>query len=134
MALAVASLHTRAHAQSGGDQEPAAPVLTRTMLRAVAKRGAGPLLAKLEFAERPVFRDGRFVGLRLLARHDDGVSRALFDLRAGDVVTAVNGIAPRTPEDLATIVRRLPEGPEVTIEFLREGKARRSVTPITDGP
>lgn len=111
-----------------------APVLTRSMLRAVARRGAGALLGVLEFAERPVFRDGRFVGLRLLARHDEGVSRALFDVRAGDVVTAVNGIAPRTPEDLARIVRTLPEGAALTVELLREGKVRRIVTPIADAP
>jgi type II secretory pathway component PulC len=80
------------------------------------------VLAALEFAERPVFRDGRFVGLRVLARRDTGASRALFDVRPGDVVTAVNGIAPRTPEDLTKAARAVLEAPAVEVALLRDGQ------------
>jgi type II secretory pathway component PulC len=101
---------------------PAATGLTRTALREVLRRGPARVLAALEFAERPVFRDGRFVGLRVLARRDSGASRALFDVRPGDVVTAVNGIAPRTPDDLAKAARVVLEAPEVEVALLRDGQ------------
>lgn len=128
-----AEVMERRLSDSSETEEP--PPLTRAMLREVARRGPGPLLAKVEFAERPVFRNGRFVGLRILARHDEGVTRLIFaNVRAGDVLTAVNGVAPRTPEDLATIVRKLPEGPVLTIEFLREGKPLRFAVAIVDTP
>lgn len=96
--------------------------LTRTALREALRHGPPRVLAALEFAERPVFHDGRFVGLRLLARRDTGASRQLFDLRPGDVVTAVNGIAPRTPDDLVKAARLVLEAPEVEVALLRDGQ------------
>jgi len=96
--------------------------LTRAMLREALGRGPARVLGALEFAERPVFRDGRFVGLRVLARRDAGASRRLFDVRPGDVVTAINGVAPRTPEDLAKAARVVLEAPAVEIALLRDGQ------------
>lgn len=114
--------------------EPAtdAIVLTRAMARSVASRGAGPVLRELEFAERPVFRDGRFVGLRLLARHDRPFTRALIDARPGDVITLVNGVAPRTPDDVMAIVRGLASASSLTIALLRDGKPLTLEIPIVD--
>jgi type II secretory pathway component PulC len=109
---------TRPATAADGEGAP----LTRAMLRETVGRGPARVLAALEFAERPVFRDGRFVGLRVLARRDVGASRRLFDVRPGDVVTAVNGVAPRTPEDLAKAVRAVLEASAVEVALLRDGQ------------
>lgn len=119
---------------SGTALAPQEPSLTRESLRVVAAGGVGRVLERLEFAERPVFRDGRFVGLRLLARHDNGASRAAIDVQPGDVITAVNGVAPRTPEDLFTILHALPLAPSLVIAIVREGKPQTLTVPIVDGP
>jgi type II secretory pathway component PulC len=105
-------------------------LLTRAMLREAIGRGPARVLAAVEFAERPVFRDGRFVGLRVLARRDAGASRRLFDVRPGDVVTAVNGVAPRTPEDLAKAARVALDAPAVDVAILRDGQPLALRVPV----
>ncbi len=111
-------------------QTAAAPRLTRPMVEEALAHGPGRVLEALEFADRPVFRDGRFVGMRLLARHDLGASRALFDLRPGDVVTHVNGVAPRTPDDLVAIAKAARRAPAIVVDLLREGRNVSLAVPI----
>ena len=119
---------------SGTALAPQKPSLTRESLRVVAAGGVTRVLELLEFAEQPVFRDGRFVGLRLLARHDNGASRVTIDVQPGDIITAVNGVAPRTPEDLFTILHALPLAPSLVIAIVREGKPLTLSVPIVEGP
>jgi type II secretory pathway component PulC len=135
LALASYALHTPAVRHAAASPESAdtttkaardgrvAPVasLTRAMLREALAHGPARVLAAMEFAERPVFRNGRFLGLRLLARHDTGASRELFDVRPGDVILTVNGVAPRTPEDLARAARVVLDANAVEVSLLRDG-------------
>ncbi len=106
------------------------PWVTRASLVRLAQSGPSHVLRELEFAERPVFRDGRFLGLRLLARHDTGRSRALIDVRPGDVIASVNGVSPRTPDDLMTIVRSLPTAPAISISVFRDSRPLTIAIPV----
>ncbi len=52
----------------------------------------------------------------------DGSAAAKAGLKAGDVITAVNGDAVKTPSDLSRIVREAGSGAELTLAIVRDRK------------
>ncbi len=106
--------------------------LRRAAVVGALDRGPAQILRALEFADRPVFERGRFVGLRLLARRDEGATRSLIDVRPGDVIVRVCGVSPRTPEDLLAAARAVLAEGKLTVELLREGKAHQLEVPLID--
>jgi serine protease Do len=51
---------------------------------------------------------------------DTPASRA--GLKAGDVITAVDGKDVKTPDDLVQAIRNLPDGKEVMLSVIRAGQ------------
>lgn len=101
--------------------------LARAEVERVLRQGPPWLLRRVVPEE--VIRDGRFVGWRLLSLPDDwGI-----DLKNGDVVTKVNGLAIERPDDLWAAWMQMGSAVELRIAYEREGKARELVMPI-DGP
>lgn len=68
----------------------------------------------------PASENGRFLGYRLSPRGNPTLFNQL-GLQAGDVVTAVNGIAIDRPEKGLNALQNLVKADEVTVTLLRDG-------------
>ena len=100
-------------------EAPAGP-LTRALLRRTVSEGIGAFLAGVDLS--PMLVRGRFAGFRIdRARGLRRWNAAGLDLRAGDVVTRVNGAAIERPEQAQAAFQALAEAPEIVVEVLREG-------------
>lgn len=71
----------------------------------------------------PAMNDGKQVGYRVFPGQDSKVLGAL-GLRAGDVVTTVNGVSLTDSGAAAGIVPKLKSAEHLTIAYVREGEAR----------
>ena len=95
--------------------------------------GAGPGAFFAHVEIEAALDEGRFVGWRLADL--PGQRPRWLDLRTGDVVTAVNGLAVERPDDALRIWETLQVASEVHIEYRRQGEARRLRIPVHDqGP
>ncbi len=113
------------------DTTPA--VLTRALLRRVVDAGIGAFLSDVELS--PVLDRGRFVGFRLdRARGLRRWNAAGVDLRAGDVVTRVNGSPIERPEQAQAVFWSLPEATELVAEVLRAGAPVTVRVPVVADP
>lgn len=112
-----------------GGSEAAAPVeappsrLTRAELEGTVRAGMGAFLSGVRVS--PAFERGRFLGWRLDgARHLHRWNRAGMDLRAGDVITRINGGALERPADALAVFGALRGAAELRLEVVRDGRAR----------
>ena len=107
---------------------PAAAVapghLARADVERVLRQGPPWLLRRILPEE--VIRDGKFVGWRMLSVPEDWS----IDLKSGDIVTKVNGLAIERPDDLWAAWMQMQSAPELRVSIEREGKARDLVMPI----
>lgn len=100
------------------DEGPSA--LTRAVLAEAVRGGFGSFLSAVTVS--PVLRGGRFVGFRLdEARHLRRWNAAGLPLRAGDVVTRVNGRSIERPGDALAVFQGLIAATEIRVEVLRDG-------------
>ncbi|MEZ4298599.1 MAG: serine protease [Polyangiaceae bacterium] len=98
--------------------------LSRPEVEKVLRQGPPWLLRRVVPEE--VIRNGRFVGWRILSMPADwGV-----DLKNGDVVTKVNGLAIERPDDLWAAWMQMQSAAELRISYERDGAAREVVMPI----
>lgn len=98
----------------------APPRLTRAELEGTVRAGLGAFLAGVTVS--PALSRGRFIGWRLdRAQHLGRWQRAGMDLRAGDVVTRVNGGALERPDDALAVFAALRDATSLTLEVLRDG-------------
>lgn len=104
--------------------------LKRADVRAVVRGGLGAFLRRVDLEEQPVFRDGRFVGFKIAALKGDGWKGV--DLRAGDVVTSVNGYPIERPEDAQAALKSLEVASELRVDYEREGVPRSLRWAIVD--
>jgi S1-C subfamily serine protease len=120
-------------ASAGVSDEPSiesmANAVTRERLAEILGRGVGDFLRHV--AVEPVLDGGAFVGFRLESLPDQP---AWFDVRRGDVVTAINGMSIERPEDAQRAWEALQVASEVRIDLLREGERRSVRVPIEDAP
>ena len=71
--------------------------------------------------------DGKFHGFKIRTINSQwGV-----DLKAGDVVTRINGIVPERPEEADAALRALEKAPALKVDFERDGKAKTLELPIS---
>lgn len=80
----------------------------------------------------PVLARGRFKGWIIRSLPDGDSCYAGLDLRAGDVVTRVNGQSIERPEEALAVWVALPTARDLVVDFLRDGSARTLRLGITD--
>jgi general secretion pathway protein C len=112
------------------DPKAAAPSsISRSKLKAVVAEGPGAFLQKIVLDDRPVFVGGKFHGFRVVSLKD---ALASSDLRAGDVITRVNGMPIERPEQAVEVFRALPAAKELRVSYERDGEPKELVYPITE--
>jgi S1-C subfamily serine protease len=102
--------------------------LTVVLTGRVARR----TVAGIELDEHPVLVNGKFHGFRITALRGDPGSWQGVDLRAGDVVTLVNGRSVERPQDAFDIFHGLEVAKELRVDFERDGGPRSFALPIID--
>lgn len=103
--------------------------IDRRRLEAVLQEGPGWLFERVPLDA--VLEGERFVGWRVM---DMPVELADVDLRPGDVVTAINGMALEAPPDFWAAWTTLTVASELKIAYLREGEERELSVPILGSP
>lgn len=108
-------------------QQPSSS-LRRSLVRAVVKSGLGAFLQNVP-VDAPVFLAGKFHGFRIAQVPADwrGV-----DLRAGDVVTSVNGFSIERPESAFEAFQSLEVASELRVDYERNGEPRALRFSIVD--
>lgn len=102
--------------------------LRRSQVKQTISRGVGHFLQNVSLDDWPVMRDGKFYGFRLRAINADwGV-----DLRAGDVVTRINGMMIEHPEEADAALRALDKATALRVDYERDGKALKLELPIVE--
>jgi len=93
--------------------------VTRADLDLILKAGIPLFLRRVPIeAHKP---KGKYVGFRIVSIDGKPEVKGL-QVRAGDVVTSVNGMSIERPEYLMRIWQELGVASEIRIEFLRDGK------------
>ncbi|MDI1434490.1 serine protease [Polyangium sorediatum] len=103
--------------------------LERDALKTVLPMGLPWLLRRVWPEE--VFREGKFVGWRLVAIPEEWTG---LDVRPDDVVTRVNGKTVETPEQLWDVWTSLATAPELRVTYERGAETKEIVLPIAGAP
>lgn len=114
-----------------GSAEAAVPPghLARADVEGVLQKGPPWLLRRITMEE--VIREGKFVGWRILSLSLPAAWKV--DLRPGDIVKTVNGLALERPDDFFAAWMQLHSAVELRLTCEREGKAHEVAMPI-EGP
>lgn len=96
--------------------------VSRAEVDAVLARSPGVLLAEVE--PEPRFVSGRFHGWRLTRFFPRDARFSTVDLKAGDVVTKINGRSVEKPEQLMQVWNSLKTAGELTLDVERNGAPR----------
>lgn len=101
------------------DTAPA--TVQRSTVKAAMARGLGAFLADVVLDDRPVFREGKFYGFRLVA-----IKGALqrSTLLPGDVLLRVNGMPVERPEQALSAFRSIEVASEIRIDIERKGEPK----------
>jgi type II secretory pathway component PulC len=91
-------------------------------------KGLGYFLRNVTVEDYPAMRANKFYGWKL--RNVNGELGV--DLRPGDVVTRVNGMAIEHPEEADAAMRSLEKATALRVDFDRDGKSQSLELPITD--
>jgi type II secretory pathway component PulC len=97
-------------------------VIARTDLNQFLDAAPGSFLQHVE--SEPRFRAGRFQGWKVTAFFPGDARFAGVDLRAGDVVTRVNGSSIERPEQLMQVWEALRTSKELVVDVERAGAPR----------
>ena len=106
--------------------------LSRSTVHAAVTDGLGVFLQRVEIDDHPVMTGGKFHGFRIAALRDPDYWAGV-DLKAGDVVTAVNGFPIERPEQAQTAFESLDVASELHVAYERDGQPRELVYSIVDG-
>ena len=112
---------------------PVAPTLTcearigmdrlrRSAVKRTVDAGLGRWLQTVSVD--PLLARGRFRGWIIRSLNSGDVCYSGLDLRAGDVVTRVNGRGIEHPEEALEVWTSLPASAELVIDFVRDGQPR----------
>jgi type II secretion system protein C len=105
--------------------------LRRSVVRDAVAQGLGVLLHHVELDERPVRLDGKFHGFRIAALRDAQFWSGV-DLKAGDVLTAINGFPIESPDQAQLALDSLRVASELRVSYDRDGQPREIVYAIVD--
>ncbi len=106
--------------------------LARSSVHAAIVDGLGVFLQRVDLDDQPVMTGGKFHGFRIAGLHDAAFWAGV-DLKAGDVVTAVNGMPIERPEQAQTALESLEAAKEVRVAFDRDGQPHELVYAIVEG-
>ena len=117
--------------------QPALPpladhALARSTVHAAVTDGLGVFLQRVEVDDQPVMVGGKFHGFRIAALRDPDFWAGV-DLKAGDVVTSVNGFPIERPEQAQTAFDSLEVASQLRVAFERDGQPHELVYAIVDG-
>lgn len=102
---------------SQDDEDATVASLTRADLAQLVQRGPSFLLAMVQV--EPAREAEQFVGFRVAQIHPQAQGRLAGHLAAGDVITHLNGVRIRQPDDYLRAWKLLPEATALRIDFLR---------------
>jgi S1-C subfamily serine protease len=105
--------------------------LARSSVHSVVAQGLGAFLQHVELDDRPALVGGKFRGFRIAALRDGSFWSGV-DLKAGDVVTAVNGFPIERPEQAQKAFESLDVSSELRVSYERDGQPRELVYPIVN--
>jgi len=105
--------------------------LARSAVRAAVDQGLGAFLQRVELDDQPVMAAGKFHGFRISNLRDPDFWAGV-DLKAGDVVTGVNGFPIERPEQAQTAFESLQVASELKVAYDRDGKPHELVYAIVD--
>jgi type II secretory pathway component PulC len=103
----------------------------RVALQETVRNGLGAFLAHVELSDEPVFRRGEFYGFRI-ARLVEPRAWEGIDVRAGDVVSRINGMPIEKPDQAYAAFKALVNAKEIVVDLERAGEARTVRVPIVD--
>lgn len=109
--------------------EPTKGALARKTVNDTVQQGLGAFLQKITVDDRPVFAEGKFHGFRIASISDE---LAGSELKPGDVVTRVNGMAIERPEQALEAFKSLEVASELRIDYERNGEPHALRIPIVD--
>lgn len=103
--------------------------LTRAGVRGTVHGGIGRFLQDVTVEDTPAFRNGKFLGFRVVELRGD---LDACDLHPGDVVTRVNGQSVEHPEDALAVFQSLATANELVVDYERDGTPQKMRLPIVD--
>jgi type II secretory pathway component PulC len=127
---AVAEAPTPSAPPSGCAARVGADSLRRSALKRTVDAGLGRWLQTVSVD--PLLARGHFRGWIIRSFNGGDSCFAGVDLRAGDVVTRVNGHGVEHPEEALDVWTKLPASSELVIDFLRDGQSRKVRFGIVD--
>lgn len=99
--------------------DTASSTVRRSAVKATLARGLGNLLADVALDEKPAFREGKFLGFRIVALKGPLLKSTLLP---GDVVVSVNGMPIERPEQALAAFRGIAVASEIRVDFERKGE------------
>ncbi len=103
--------------------------LRRPGVRETVRGGIGRFLQDVTVDDTPAFRNGKFLGFRVVELRGD---LDACDLRAGDVVIRVNGQSVEHPEEALVVFQSLSNAKELVVDYERDGAPQKLRLPIVD--
>jgi len=97
--------------------------IRRSALQPVLQAGPGAFLQRVTLDEQAVFQSGKFHGFRVQKLNDATFFQGV-DLKAGDVVTHINGFPIEHPEEALEAFKSLEVSSELRVEYERDGVPR----------
>ena len=102
--------------------------LKRSQVREAITKGVGAFLRNVAVEDMPEMRNGKFYGFRIRAINPDWS----IDLRPGDVILRINGVAIEHPEDADAALRSLDKAASLRVDYERDGRPGVFELPIVD--
>jgi hypothetical protein len=119
-----------APAAQAGPAAPPGHLLRAEVDRVLVTQGP-PWILRRALVEEVIKRDGKFAGWRLVGLPEEW---SAIDLKPGDIVTRVNGLAIETPDEAWEAWRSVASATDLKITVTRDGAAKQVVIPIDGAP
>jgi S1-C subfamily serine protease len=103
--------------------------LSRAGVQETVRGGIGRFLQDVTLDDNPAFRNGKFLGFRVVELRGDLEAT---DLQPGDVILRVNGQAIEHPEEALAVFQALVKAKELVVDYERGGKTQTLRLPIVD--
>lgn len=118
--ILVAKNGANAAAEDGAEPEKAG-VVRRAALNELIGRGPGYVFSQVE--TKAVHEGQKFVGFELIAMSPTAQHAVGSAVQVGDIITHINGVQQRLPDDYLRAWKLLGEAQTVRIDLIREGEA-----------
>ena len=125
--------HPNEPLQRASSEAPDSPMteageIRRTALNRLLEKGPAHLLTLV--TTEPHRERGTFVGFKIVSFQSDTPHQ--LDLRKGDIVTAVNGLAIIKPDDYFRVFQNLNIATSIRIDIIRDNQKKTIILPIIE--